>query len=234
MQYERIAIRNWRELETPAEGIAVIFDVLRCSTTIQSLLSSKPRDHILVSKSLDQLKTISNDFVIFSELTTEVSCAKRFDNSPAAALEFSTPDTCLVATTSGTPAIFAARNFEKVYVGSLANFSALVSHLAKYEGKISLLPAAKPESPHIEDGVVAEQLAIALDGYSDDATFVNACAQQALAKIESSGRIADIQNADDVQICLDIDRYDFVPQVDFQPWCNIPGLAKVFVGQNEN
>ncbi len=62
MQYNRIQIRNWRELATPFYGDAVVFDIFRCSTTVQTLLSNKKRETILVSRSLDHLKTLCHDF----------------------------------------------------------------------------------------------------------------------------------------------------------------------------
>ncbi len=239
MQYNRIQIRNWRELATPFYGDAVVFDIFRCSTTVQTLLSNKKRETILVSRSLDHLKTLCHDFSIFSELKTSLRCALRFDNSPAEAIQFHQMSDCLVSTTSGTPAMFAAKNFQNVYIGSLANFSALVRLLTNNnertgnDGQITLLPAADPSGNHVEDELVAEQIAIALDGYATDSEFVRACADQARAKIEASGRVEHLigklnTGADDVQICLDIDRYDFVPKVDFSPWCNTPGLARVY------
>ncbi len=233
VQYERIAIQNWRSITDKPQGIAVIFDVFRCSTTVQTLLNQKDRDFVLVSKDLNHLKTLCGEFSIFSELPAKLNCASRFDNSPAKAAEFNESNSCLVSTTSGTPAMFAAKFFQKVLVGSLANFSALVKELAAESGKITLLPAADPSGNHVEDSIVAEQIAIAIDGFSDDENFVSACADQARVKIEASGRIEHLTEklptgADDMQICLDIDRYDFVPRLDFEPWCNLPGLARVY------
>lgn len=233
MQYERIEIRNWRDLEKNVEGDAVVFDVFRCSTTVQTLLANEQRENVLVSRSLDHLKTLCGDFSIFSELEAQLKCVKRFDNSPAEAIQYKDLNDCLVSTTSGTPAMFAAKKFQNVYIGSLANFSALVKLLTESNDKITLLPAADPTGNHVEDELVAEQIAIALDGYSQDQEFVRACAEQARAKIEASGRVEHLSQklptgADDMQICLDIDRYDFVPKLDFSPWCNTPGLARVF------
>lgn len=232
MRQSDITIRDWRNLPATVSGDAIIFDVFRCSTTLQSLLS-KDCENVMVTQSLDKIKTLCSDFRIFSELPEVVACRKRFDNSPASAesqIDFSANN--LVATTSGTPAIFAARNFDRVFIGSLANFSSIVRLLQNKTAPITLLPAAKPDSTDVEDGIVAEQIAIALDGYATDSAFVRACAEQAKAKIESSGRIQYLEDkletgVRDMKICMDIDRFDFVPILNFEPWCNIPGLARV-------
>ena len=143
--------------------------------TLQCLLSHRT-DEVWVARQLDGVKSLAGEFKIFSELPEDLSCRARYDNSPAKALadenQADAQSPFLVVTTSGTPAMFAARSFEEVWVGALTNFSSIVQLLSQEERSITLIPAAKPSSDDLEDGIVAQEIAIALDGYCMDEQFV--------------------------------------------------------------
>lgn len=231
----KISIRNWREPFTECGGIAVIFDIFRCSTTVQTL-ASHHAENLWVAKSLDPLKTQARNFLIFSELEDQLDCIRRFDNSPAAALYPEVTDAqekpIVVATTSGTPALFAARKFAEVWLGALTNFSALVKALAEEQRNITLIPAAAPESDHVEDGIVAQELAIALDGFCLDKDFVQSCGRKCIDQIVASGRKEYLEHQlptgiPDMRISLELDRYTFLTKINFDSGIRIPGMARV-------
>jgi len=225
MKITPLSICGWQEKFPHEEGVAVVFDIFRCSTTIQCLYNAKPK-YLWISPSLKKIQENSVDkvknFRIFSELSQAIECAERFDNSPALALKNSSPtiDNHLVATTTGTPAMFAAKVFEEVYVGSLVAFSALIEKLSQEKRPITLIPAAFPHSNHVEDGIVAQAVATALEGYSDHKSFVHGCAAQAKEKILVSGRAKFLSEKlatgkEDTEIALDIDRFTSIPQISF-------------------
>lgn len=198
-------------------------------------MSYRERD-VWVAKSLEPLKTQAGKFRIFSELPETLACRARYDNSPHAALlpenREAADDPMLVATTSGTPALFAARGYDEVWVGALTNFSALIRALAREERNITLLPAADPASDHVEDGIVAQDIAIALDGFCLDDEFVQSCGKKSVEKILASGRKEFLEQklptgAPDMRLALALDRYDYLMKINFQPGSNIPGLARV-------
>jgi len=192
----------------------VVFDIFRCSTTIHCLsaLGSGP---LFVAPSLKEAAgdVRVQEMRVFSELSQPVECRERFDNSPleASSKPWEKGLSALVSTTTGTPAMFAARNFEKVYVGSFVNFSALVQALAAFEGPITLIPAAVPDWQHVEDEIACQSVATALEGFSNIPDFVLQCAQAGKERILGSprpkllaGKLAT--GAEDVKIALEIDR----------------------------
>lgn len=116
--------------------------------------------------------------------------------------------------------MFAARNFEEVLVGSLVGFSALIAKLASDPRDITLIPAAFTHSNHVEDGIVAQAVATALEGYYTHKKFVDGCAEQARAQIHASGRVKFLSErlstgVTDTTICLDTDRFETVPKIIF-------------------
>ena len=230
-----ISIRDWQKGFENPQGVAVVFDIFRCSTTIHCLLDKAPQRG-WISPSVTSLNSLSEteraNYQIYSELKEEISSSGRFDNSPTQALQFNNASNWIVSTTTGTPAMFAARGFEKIYVGSLVSFSALIKKLAKGKGPITLIPAAYPEFKHVEDAIVAQAVATVLDGYFSNEEFVTGCLENAISQIHASGRPSDLQgrlneksNRDrDVSICLDVNRFSFVPEIKFS---SNSSLAKV-------
>lgn len=224
MKTPRISICGWQEPFAHEKGIAVVFDIFRCSTTIQCLYNLKP-ERLWIAPSLKQIRAEApervREYRIFSELSEPVDCLERFDNSPKQALEtVAGAKDCLVATTTGTPAMFAARNFEEVLVGSLVGFSALIARLASDTRSITLIPAALPLMNHVEDGIVAQAVATALEGYYTHKNFVDGCALQAREQIIASGRPAYLTEklatgAEDTRVSMHIDRYNSVPKISF-------------------
>lgn len=221
---QQLSIRTWTESFPTNEGVAVVFDVFRCSTTIHSLFS-RNIGPVLVASSLKDIQQEPRvrEMRVFSELSQPVECRERFDNSPFSALESPWKEglTSLVATTSGTPAMFMARNFERVYVGSLVNFSALVAHLSQISVPITLIPATFPEHRHVEDEITAQAIATALEGFSNMPEFVRQCADNAREQIVASGRPAHLEQKlstgkADMEISLHIDRLPQVLSLEFE------------------
>jgi phosphosulfolactate phosphohydrolase-like enzyme len=224
----RLSIRSWLEPFPSSEGIAIVFDVFRCSTTIHCL-KSLGHGPVYVAPSLQQAEADprTKEMRIFSELSQKISCLERFDNSPQQALgsPWETGLPALVATTTGTPAMFAAREFERVYVGSLVNFSALVAALAHYQGPVTLIPAAFPEAQHVEDEIACQAMATALEGFAIMPEFVRQCAEQARDRILASPRPAHLSGkiptgAEDVRVALEVDRFSQVLALEFEPGAN--------------
>lgn len=218
-----LAIRSWLEPFPSSEGVAVVFDVFRCSTTVHCL-ASLSRGPLFVAPSL---KDAGRDprvkaMRVYSELTQPVECLERYDNSPLHALEkpWGSGVPSLVATTTGTPAMFAARRFEKVYVGSLVNFSALIGALAAFDGPVTLIPAAFPEALHVEDEIACQAVATALEGFSNLPEFVRQCAENARERVLASPRPTHLAGkiptgGPDVKIALELDRFDQLLSLEF-------------------
>ena len=210
----RISIRTWLEPFPSWEGAAVVFDIFRCSTTIHCL-ASQSHGPLFVAPSLKDAATDERvkDMRVFSELSQPVECRERFDNSPlhASTKPWEAGRPALVATTTGTPAMFAAYKFEKVFVGSLNNFSVLVKALSEFDGPVTLIPAAVPDWQHVEDEIACQSVATALEGFANIPDFVRQCAESGKERILASHRPTHLAGklttgADDVKIALEIDR----------------------------
>jgi phosphosulfolactate phosphohydrolase-like enzyme len=220
-----LSIRTWTERIHDPEGVAVVFDIFRCSTTIYTLFERK-LGQVFVAPSLRAAQEDSRlpGWRVFSELSQPSYCLERFDNSPFQALyhPVSGSSTSLVATTTGTPAMFAAREFSRVYVGSLVNFSALIRALIELNTPITLIPAALPGSTQIEDEIVAQAVATALEGFANIPDFVQQCAAQAKEKILSSPRPEVLAKklvntgVEDVRLALEVDKYSSVLALSFE------------------
>lgn len=220
----RLSIRSWQEPLPENQGVAVAFDIFRCCSTIQTLFA-RNEGPVYVARTLKSASADPRvkDWRVFSELSQEIACHERFDNSPALAASFRWADQrpALVATTSGTPSLFAGRAFERVYVGSLLNYSALVRHLSRLNKPITLLPSALPGSEHVEDEIAAYGVATALEGFANMPDFVRQCGEQTVERVQFSprpgllaGKIAT--GAEDARIALSLDRYDHVLALDFE------------------
>lgn len=218
-----LSIQHWKDGFSSPSGVAVVFDVFRCSTTIHCL-AARGLGSLSVAPSLEAVRSEPRvrEMRVFSELSQPVECSERFDNSPFEAVEkpWMSGKPALVATTTGTPGMFAARHFEKVYVGSLVNFSALVAALAEYRGNVTLIPAAFPEWEHVEDEIACQALATALEGFSNIPEFVSECAENAKAKILASHRPEHLYKKlrfgrEDISIALDLDRFSQVLSLQF-------------------
>lgn len=220
-----LSIRTWTEGFSSPEGVAVVFDIFRCSSTIYTLHGRKlgpvfVAPSILAAQGDPRLP----GWRVFSELSQPSVCLERFDNSPHQALlhPASGPSTSLVATTTGTPAMFAARGFKKVFVGSFVNFSALIHTLTAVDTPITLIPAALPGSTQIEDEIAAQAVATALEGFSNIPDFVRQCAAQAKEKILASPRPEVLAKklvntgVEDVRLALEVDRYSEVLALSFE------------------
>jgi phosphosulfolactate phosphohydrolase-like enzyme len=213
-----LSIRHWLEPFPSNEGVAVVFDVFRCSTTVHCL-ASIDRGPLFVAPSLKEAAFDARvkNMRVYSELSQPIECLERYDNSPLHALDkpWAAGVPSLVATTTGTPAMFAARNFEKVFVGSLVNFSALIRALAAHDGPVTLIPAGFPEAQHVEDEIACQAVATALEGFSNLPEFVHQCAQNARERVLASPRPATLTakiptGGPDVKIALDLDCFDQV------------------------
>lgn len=218
-----LSISSWTSPFPHSKGVAVVFDIFRCSTTIYCL-DQKRNGPLWVAPSLKQIgeHPTAKTLRIFSELSQPIDCLERFDNSPEQAQksEWKPGLTSLVATTTGTPAMFAARNFRKVYIGSLVGFSSLVRELATLNEPITLIPAAFPESGHVEDEITAQAVATAIEGFSNIPDFVNQCAAQAKERIIASGRPEFLSKKlstgfNDTTIAMNIDQTTRVLSLNF-------------------
>jgi len=194
------------ELVEPA-GVAVVFDVLRATSTAAVLLERVPRVAVTAREGLAALDPAA--WLVVSELDETRSLPHRIDNSPRAAAEVALDGrTPLLVTTNGTRALLAAAaRANRVLVASFRNLAATAALLQrKAPPLVTLLPAGRfqPVERHAEDDACADALAALLEQRPFDLPA-------ALAALRSDERILrrlerEPLLAGDLELCLEADR----------------------------
>lgn len=150
------------------DGLGVVIDVFRATTTIACLIQAQA-DKVIVLPDASQIKNFiaTPNHVCFSEVVSE-----GFDNSPLAALSHLLKGkTAVISTANGTKSIIACRNCEKVITASFVNIDAVVEYLTQIQPpKISILAAGIVEEgkERLEDSLCAETLRNRLMGIAID------------------------------------------------------------------
>lgn len=195
-------------------GLAVVVDVLRCSTTICALLESG-RNDVRVYSSPEYARSVfetEKEADLFSELDFG-PFFKKNDNSPYLALRGPAgARPALSVTGSGTPAIMSLRGAGRIIIGCFANFRVLVDFLKNCGEEIMIVPACLYLDPaHVEDILCAKAIA---EGVRGGDTVM-----EAVGLIHSSGRPVDFiasrpeTGKEDLRLALDTGRFAVLPQV---------------------
>ena len=145
----------------------VVLDILRATTTIVQALSAGAKSVFPVGSIEEALRlanTFGRDAVL---LAGERNCLpiEGFDlgNSP---LEFTKNRVrgkiLVMTTTNGTAAMALTTNAERVLIGSLLNFTAVIEELVRTEAEPVILCSGRERALALEDAVVAGEFARAL------------------------------------------------------------------------
>jgi 2-phosphosulfolactate phosphatase len=134
---------------------AVVFDVLRATTTMTAALASGARE-IRVFAALDDARAAAQKCSDARLLCGEVRCLppEGFDlgNSPGAFVADLVRDkTLFMSTTNGTRAIDAARDAGRLFIGALVNAQAVAETVAAARLDITLLCAGTDGAFAMED-----------------------------------------------------------------------------------
>lgn len=154
------------------DGLGVVIDVFRATTTIACLIQARA-EKVIVLPDANQIKNFISkpDHICFSEVVSE-----GFDNSPLTALpKLLKGKTAVISTANGTKSIIACRNCEQVITASFVNIDAVVEYLIEIQPpKISILAAGivEEDKERMEDSLCAETLRNRLTGIAVDQTQI--------------------------------------------------------------
>ncbi len=210
------------------KNIVVIVDVLRCSSTIISLLAKGAKE-IFITKSIKEARDLH------SKLENSILAGERygikpkgfdFGNSP---LEFTEENvngkSIVLTTTSGAKAIYASKNSELTFIGAFLNVK-FVSEAAFKKAKektITLIASGKKGEFSLEDficcGAIASELInLGFNKFDDGvkaAVLAWENAKQNLKEVIKSGSHAKylIQKGfeKDVEFCSNLNTLNIVP-----------------------
>ncbi len=212
------------------KNVIIIVDVLRCSSTIISLLAKGAKE-IFIAKSLREAKELHlklKNSILVGERHGFKPKGFNFGNSP---LEFTEEDvkgkTIILTTTSGAKAIYATKSNEFNFIGAFLNVN-FVSKAAFEKAKekstsISLIASGKKSEFSLEDficcGAIASELinfeAVKADDGVKAAILTWNYAKQNLKEIIKSGNHAKylIEKGfeKDVEFCSNINALNIVP-----------------------
>lgn len=204
----------------------VIFDIFRASTSIAAALHSGARD-IYVAGSMEDAEAIKHklgeNVVLAGERGGLRIEGYDLGNSPREMTSDAVANqTVIFNSTNGTKLIRRFADFPQVAVGSFVCLSAVLSYLGTCDTDPILCCAGQLGKFSVEDTLAAGLVVSRLgrpDNHLDDASlFARRMVDHAgekwrdWAKHSSHGQLlASLGLADDLDFCLTIDKFDFVP-----------------------
>jgi 2-phosphosulfolactate phosphatase len=199
---------------TRASGTAVVIDVFRAFTT--ACYASAAGARVIPVADIDAalaLKRRHPDWLLAGERHARPLPGFDFGNSPALLEAAALAGRTLVHTThAGTQGLVAARAADEVLTGSLVNAGAIVRYLrARSPAAVSLVRMGHEARERCaEDDLCAELIRARLAGERYELAAIEACLRQAPAAAKFFDPAATHAPERDFELCLAIDRFDFV------------------------
>ena len=199
-----------------ARGIAVIIDVLRASSTV-CYLAAAGAGRIWAVADEASARALSRTYgpvVLIGERHGRRLPGFDWGNSPSLLKGAALADRTVVLTTSnGTRGLAAARSAEEILTGGFVNAGAVVAYIRdRAASQVSLVCMGSGGRPALEDTLCAVYLKAALEGRPlSFAPLRQAILRCAGAAIFRQGDCVDM-SPEDLQLCLELDRFDFVLQ----------------------
>ena len=202
-----------------AKGLTVIIDVFRAFSTACYVMAAGAEKIIPVEHVGDafKLKNEIDGAILMGERQERKVKGFDFGNSPSHILgqDFS-GRTVIMTTSSGTRGIANARLADKIITGSFVNANAVISYIRKKNPiEVSLVCMGyEGHTPTQEDTFFAEYVRDILLGKNVDFEKM-----KEILRTGDGARLLDPANhewspATDFDLCLDLDRFDFVLSIE--------------------
>jgi 2-phosphosulfolactate phosphatase len=217
----KISILHLTEGAKNAEGLTVVIDVFR-AFSLECYLYANGAKLIIpvleISEAL-ALKEKNPDFLLIGERNEIMVEGFNFGNSPFQIInEDLTGKTIVHSTSAGTRGIINATRATEIITGSFVNAGAIIRYIQKVNPqKVSLVcmgysAVTKTE----EDTLCAEYIYNKLNGlYMDFNKIVNKIRQTSGKRFFDPAK-ADYCPSEDFNLCLDLDRFDFIIRAEKQ------------------
>jgi len=227
------------------EGVAVVIDVLRATSTIVHALAGGARS-VIPCGEIDEARRIAaaahaGEVLLGGERGGLKIPGFDLGNSPTEYVHSVVSGrTVLFTTTNGTRALIRAKEARRVLIGALSNLSAVVELLGRESGPVHLVCAGTEGKITLEDVFCAGAMAHWLDRADDSANADDDTTQLAISLYESCGRDYDRGHEDcilatlqksrggrnliecgleaDIATCAEQDKFDVVPELSRDPW----------------
>jgi 2-phosphosulfolactate phosphatase len=218
-----------------ATGLTVIIDVFRAfSTTCYAM--EKGAEKIIPVGNIEkayQFKEENPEFLLMGERNEMKPHGFNYGNSPAQLLHINLKGKTIVHTTSsGTQGIEAATNVSEIITGSFVNAGAIVRYIKKQNPEtLSLVCMGYAcEFPTDEDTLCAEYIRNELKGLPNDFKKMKEIIRKGSGKRFFDPIKQEWAPKDDFDLCLDLNRFNFVLRV--EKGSNFNFLQKVEVSVN--
>lgn len=204
----------------------VVIDIFRASTSIAAALASKAKEiHVAGSKEEAEFlkQKIGGDVVLAGEREGFKIEGYDLGNSPLEMIpERVSGHPVIFNSTNGTRLLRRFADFENVAIGSLVSLTAVVSYLGGFDNHPVLCCAGREGKFSAEDtlaaGMVLSHLEWQPEEMDDAANFTRRLVETSEGKWREWARnsfhgryLASIGLADDLEFCLTVDKFDFLP-----------------------
>lgn len=207
------------------ESIVVIIDILRATSAICTAFEHGVEKIIPVATVEEAKKWKAKGFLVGAERDAIPLPGFDFGNSPFSYMGDAVKGkTIVITTTNGTQAIEAARNANKVVIGSFLNITALCNWLYSEKKNILLLCSGWKNKFNLEDALFAGAITESLTLLSEEFKLGDACLalkylyQQArtephkfLSRASHKERLAALNLKKDIKYCLTPDQTTVIP-----------------------
>lgn len=194
-----------------AKGVAVVIDVLRCSSTVTTILSKNPGELICVASPDEALaiKGGRDDCVIFGEKYSKVPEDFDYDNSPIAAVDADLEGKrVVVCTTNGTKILNSITKAELVFFGCFLNAKKLANEIIQINPRqVYLIGAGRRGENTLEDHLCSEYIKDLLEW--GEPNFKKIKEEMYLSERCVSYEKRGLM--DDFDYCFKLDSVDFIP-----------------------
>jgi len=228
----QIEILQLTEGAKKAKGTTVVIDVFRAFSTACYLIGAGAGKIIpveLVEEAL-RLKEKFPDAILLGERSEKKVGGFDFGNSPThlAGHDFS-DRTVIMTTSSGTKGLMSATGADEILSGSFVNAGAIIRYLlSKNPSTISLVCMGyEGNRPTQEDTFLAEYIRAKILGQPTDFQKM-----KEILRTGDGARLLDPANqtwspAGDFDLCLDLDRFDFVLKLEVEDGIKVFKVTKV-------
>jgi 2-phosphosulfolactate phosphatase len=211
----KIQILHLVEGAKKAEGIAVIIDVFRAFSTACYIMNNGAEKIIPVSETAHafRMKEKNPEYILLGEEFEKQIPGFDFGNSPLHILNTDfTGRTVVHRTSSGTLGMVEALRADELLTGSFVNAGAIVNYILKHNpGKVSLVCMGYAAlRPIEEDTLCAEYIREALKRRKSDFPGMVRKIKETSAQRFFDPANASFSPPEDVDLCLDLNRFNFV------------------------
>jgi 2-phosphosulfolactate phosphatase len=204
-----------------AEGLTVIIDVFR-AFSLECYLYGNNAKLIIPVADLSEAFRISNenpDYILIGERNERKVDGFQYGNSPKQVLEVDFKGKTIIHTTSaGTQGIIQAKNSSEILTGSFVNAGAIIRYIQyKNPVKVSLVCMGYSAKERIEeDTLCAEFIYNQLKGHDTDFEKITEIIRNTSGRRFLESRTKEHTPPEDFDLCLDLDRFNFVIRAEKQ------------------